>query len=363
MASEPSSTPQHGYLVLADISGYTAYLAGVELEHAHDILRELLELIVNRFQPLLALAHLDGDAVFAIAPAERLPHGETLLELIEVTYAAFRDRLDSIRRRTTCTCQACRSVSDLDLKFLVHYGQYLAESIAQQPEILGLDVNLVRDRLLKDQASGGGWRGYALFTAPCLAHLGLQPAELHVRELAGTYAHIGEVKTYLLDLQASYQARLDARRVRVDPAKADAHLTHDFTAPPPVVWAWLNDPDKRTRWMAGRTWSAALRIGGRLGVGARNHCNHRQGSLSEVIVDWRPFDYYTVEASASPMNIVTSQTYQLEPLAGTGTRLSTSVRVQTPRWLAGIIGPMLLHVILKRDLDRMARLMELEREK
>jgi hypothetical protein len=28
---------QHGYLVLADISGYTSYLAGVELTHARDI--------------------------------------------------------------------------------------------------------------------------------------------------------------------------------------------------------------------------------------------------------------------------------------------------------------------------------------
>jgi len=37
---------QHGYLVLADISGYTSYLAGTELEHAHEVLTELLETIV-----------------------------------------------------------------------------------------------------------------------------------------------------------------------------------------------------------------------------------------------------------------------------------------------------------------------------
>jgi len=36
-------TTQHGYLILAEISGYTAYLAGVELDHAHDILTDLLE--------------------------------------------------------------------------------------------------------------------------------------------------------------------------------------------------------------------------------------------------------------------------------------------------------------------------------
>jgi len=47
---------QHGYLVLADISGYTPYLVGTELTHARDILTELLELIVEHFKPSLEIA-------------------------------------------------------------------------------------------------------------------------------------------------------------------------------------------------------------------------------------------------------------------------------------------------------------------
>ena len=30
---------QHGYLVLADISGYTSYLVGVELTHTREMIR------------------------------------------------------------------------------------------------------------------------------------------------------------------------------------------------------------------------------------------------------------------------------------------------------------------------------------
>ena len=30
---------QHGYLVLPNISGYTSYLAGVELTHTHETIR------------------------------------------------------------------------------------------------------------------------------------------------------------------------------------------------------------------------------------------------------------------------------------------------------------------------------------
>lgn len=37
-----TSETEHGYLILADISGYTSYLAQVELEHAQEILTDLL---------------------------------------------------------------------------------------------------------------------------------------------------------------------------------------------------------------------------------------------------------------------------------------------------------------------------------
>ena len=56
---------RHGYLVLADISGYTSYLAQVELEHAHEILTDLLETIVEKFKQILTVSKLEGDAVFA----------------------------------------------------------------------------------------------------------------------------------------------------------------------------------------------------------------------------------------------------------------------------------------------------------
>ena len=42
---------QHGYLVLADISGYTSYLAGVELDHAQGVLTDLLETIAPASNP------------------------------------------------------------------------------------------------------------------------------------------------------------------------------------------------------------------------------------------------------------------------------------------------------------------------
>jgi hypothetical protein len=50
---------QQGYLILADISGFTSFMASAELEHAHAIVGELLELIVKRFSPLLILVEFE----------------------------------------------------------------------------------------------------------------------------------------------------------------------------------------------------------------------------------------------------------------------------------------------------------------
>jgi hypothetical protein len=56
---------QQGYLWLADISGYTSFVAGTELEHSQDILSELLEVILTRIKPHLTIHKIEGDAVFS----------------------------------------------------------------------------------------------------------------------------------------------------------------------------------------------------------------------------------------------------------------------------------------------------------
>ena len=351
--------PERGYLVLADISGFTAYLAGTELEHAHEIIRELLEFIVTRLQPLLTLAQIEGDAVLAYAPEARVPRGETLLELLEATYAAFKDRLTSISRRVTCTCTACRNVTTLDLKFLVHHGEYLTHHIHDYPELLGLAPLFVREREWKEPvAQAVGWRSYALFTTDSLAHLGLPPEGLPVLEFSN-----GQVKTYGLNLGAWYQAMLEARRVMISPDEADAIFTHDLAAPPPVAWEWLNDPQKRNRWYLSLLhWTARARPGGRTGPGAINHCDHGAGAALETVLDWRPFDYFTVEMRITPGGLILLVTTQLEPLPADRTRLRFCLRLQNPsaRWLARPLCGLMVQV-LRYGMNQLDRLLAQEK--
>lgn len=321
---------QHGYLILADISGYTSYLAGVELDHAHAILTDLLETIVARFKTLLNIVKLEGDAVFAYLPEDNVPRGETLLELLESTYVAFRDRRETSLRGTTCPCRACRDIPRLDLKFLLHHGDYMVQNVSGIKELVGSDVNLVH-RLLKNHIGEvTGWRAYTLFTERAKEHLGLQLEGLHVQTEA--YEHLGQVNTLSYDLHARYQQLVDARRVVV--AEREAHVTYsqDIPASPTVAWDWLNDPHKRARYtfQEGLVFLPILRPGGRTDIGARTHCMHgKEAAMQEIVLDWRPFDYCTVEQDARPMFGLVTMTFRLEPLdEGRRTRLTACLKGQ-----------------------------------
>src|SRR6478736_1117704 len=88
------------YLLLADISGYTGFMSGVEQEHgvdfsegipaAYGVLGDLLNAVIEGVEPEFGLVKLEGDAVFAAAPAATLDgHGEQVLEKLAATYESF----------------------------------------------------------------------------------------------------------------------------------------------------------------------------------------------------------------------------------------------------------------------------------
>ena len=97
MSSENTMPDNHrarqGYLLLADISGYTAFLTGTELEHAHAIIHELTRLIRERLASPMRFVKVEGDAVSCYAEAAAFRAGERLGELIEACYFDFSNSL------------------------------------------------------------------------------------------------------------------------------------------------------------------------------------------------------------------------------------------------------------------------------
>ncbi|HEX6032833.1 MAG TPA: DUF2652 domain-containing protein [Anaerolineales bacterium] len=344
-----SATTQHGYLLLADISGYTSFVAGTELDHSHEILSDLLETICMQIEKLLTIHKLEGDAVFAYAPEALISRGETMLELVEATYVAFRDRQTDIKRSTTCTCRACQSIPSLDLKFILHHGDYILQQVREIREMVGSDVNLIH-RLSKNHVTDAtGWRAYLMITEPCLDHLDLKLEDVHNQ--VESYEHLGEIKTINLDMHRRYDEIKEARRIVIGEQEADLHFSVDFSTPPPVTWDWLQDPIRRNIWGGGHVhWTSGDRPKGRAGSGASNHCAHGKAVSTEVTLDWHPFEYSTVDTYEAGKKRF-SETFYLEPLPNGGTRVHNYSRIvmPIPRGLRRIVARLVLINQMKYD--------------
>ncbi|NUO82566.1 DUF2652 domain-containing protein [candidate division KSB1 bacterium] len=323
-----ASVIQRGYFVLADISGYTSFMASNELDHVQGILNNILTLIIRHMTPTLTLIEVEGDAVFLYTPQSKMLRGETLLELVETTYITFRDRQKTMQRNATCSCNACQAIPSLDLKFIIHYGEYVLQEVMGHDKPIGSCVNLAH-RLLKNKVSEAtGWRGYALCSEPCLKQMEIWPNSMYAE--VETYEHLGEVQTYSMNLDVRYKELTEDRRTVLRAEEADVALTHHFPAPLPVVWEWLNDPPKRTIWMKGSSWAVKERPRGRTGPGTHNHCSNYR--FIEEILDWRPFEYFTVRYSRGLLKLII--TGELKPTAE-GTQIYWNMKLDSawPRWL------------------------------
>jgi uncharacterized protein YndB with AHSA1/START domain len=282
-----AATPESGFLVIADLTGYTAYLSGSEIEHAPAIAGDLLETIVGRLEPPFRLAKFEGDAAFLFAEDGRAD-GSLLLDAIEASYLAFRRRLRSIDQATTCDCNSCRLAPRLDLKVFIHHGAFVWSRIAGRDELAGSDVIVVH-RLLKGGAVEARANGFALFTTNAVDALGLDPEALGLRSGEESIEHLGHVDTFTLDLEARWQAESGERRLEIAESDAAFDLEATFAAEPSVVWAHLTSPALRTRW-EGQIVITEASAGGHRGVGTTAQCVTGRLATLEEIIDWQPYD-------------------------------------------------------------------------
>jgi hypothetical protein len=304
-------------LLRTDISGYTGYLAGVELDHAQDILADLMGTIVSALRPGFRLAKLEGDAAFTYAITEKLD-GSLLLDTIERCYFSFRRRRRDVRQATSCECNACVRIPDLNLKFVVHHGTILRQRVAGQEELLGPDVILVHRLLKNDVIASTGIEAYALFSQQCVDAMDVDVSALGMRASSETYEHIGAVHVWIHDLDRRWQEEESRTRVIVDEGRAVYRIDMRTSAPPQVAWEFVTTPGRRITWQLGVTGVEVIATGNRRGVGATNHCMHGEGASIEEVLDWRPYDYFTyrntVPTAMGPVHFLA--TTEFEPTAG-----------------------------------------------
>src|SRR5947199_396663 len=160
---------QQGFLLIADITGYTMFLTRSELEHAQGILDALFKSIFAEIKAPIILSNLQGDAALTYLPDVKLPQRQFPLDAIERIYCSFANTLGAMRLNTTCTCNACRNMNQLDLKFFLHHGAFATQEMAGRTELQGAEVIRLH-RLMKNSVTAAtGIKAYALVTEQDMA--------------------------------------------------------------------------------------------------------------------------------------------------------------------------------------------------
>jgi hypothetical protein len=189
-------TAERGFLVLADISGFTAFVTRTELEHGPPIIAELLEAVIHRLAPPLEVQEVEGDAVFAFGLDRVIVPAATLLDVVGDAFGAFTARRQELAADETCGCRACRSVGELELKVIAHHGVFLQQTVAGRRQLGGANVILAH-RLLKNRLTATA--GYLLLTEAALRRIDIAPTAAGLSARSERYEYLGEVRCFVAE--------------------------------------------------------------------------------------------------------------------------------------------------------------------
>lgn len=186
------------FLVVVDISGYTRFITGrsLALEHAEQIVTDLLDSVLDQSRHPLILNKLEGDAalMYAEIDAADSQSGRDMLAQVRSFFPAFRERVAALSAfRKNCSCDACSNITALSLKAFVHAGEIVLKKVRQFDELAGEPVILLH-RLMKNSVPS---KEYVMLTDAAAKHAALDLSALasHVEQVEGMGGHrvwIGE---------------------------------------------------------------------------------------------------------------------------------------------------------------------------
>jgi class 3 adenylate cyclase len=195
------------YLLLADITGYSSFMRSVEDMHgvdfsegipaAYSVLGALLNTVIEGLEPDFTVVKLEGDAVFAAAPATGYDdRGDALLAKLMTMYQAFLGSRTRAIPANDHVCQACPSVVNLDLKIVLHRGHAVRQTVGPGWDLVGPAVTLAHRMLKNNVREQVGSQPYLFLTDDAASALGSDTGLAHTEE----YPDAGLIRGRILDL-------------------------------------------------------------------------------------------------------------------------------------------------------------------
>ncbi len=340
-------------ILIPDISGFTEFTSATELDHSAHIINELLEIIVLSNSTGFTLAEIEGDAVLFYRTGDPLTWGDSIDQCLAI-FNNFHERLKVIERDTVCQCGACQGVSELTLKFIVHFGEIKEIRVAQFTKATGIAM-IVAHRLLKNSVDS---REYILVSDDCLKlYPEREAADLEWITGREDYPAIGAVEFTYADLSEirRRQPELPAREAFVI-TRGEYSLQVEIAAPLIEVYQHIINVDERTKWILGAEKIERDPVTERIGM--RHNCVF-QGMVIENICLYGEVDAdsarYVEHVIIKELGIDALDTYTLTAHDG-GTMVEFNIDPKETQLAPEVMAEML--GAIKANLEALKRLCE-----
>jgi hypothetical protein len=332
-----------GVLVLADISGYTEFVAQTEIDHSWEILRELLDTMVRSVRGSLEVSQVEGDCILFIGGIDET----RAIELLERSYVAYHRRLRAMQAGTTCPCAACRTLGGLRIKFVLNRGTYSRQKVGNVEQLHGSDV-IVGFRLLKNSIPS---HEYILATTPVLDRLPPAVAATFTPH-SETYDHLGTVPGGYVELAPLWAAAQAAERKRVDPAEAKVSGSVVVEGDPAAVWPVAEEPELWRRLM--EVADVEKVAGARGGMAdAEYHCHHGKDGKELIvfrIISAVPERESHMVSSVAGLDLY--QSFYAEPAGPGRTRVSVHYDWKQGPGVDGAIREVVMRFVMRQSVGR-----------
>ena len=336
-----------GTFILADISGYTRFVASVAIEHSNEITAHLLNAMLKANSGRWKVANIEGDCVFFYREGREDP--PALLREARNLYETFCDEIIDISARAACPCGACTTVNQLGLKFIVHAGEFEVQQIGDRQEIIGADV-VAAHCLLKNTVP---LPQYVLLTRAYADDV--SALELPAAEGSDEYDVIGPMEYTYLDLEPVRQDVEARNSFFLSPDEVPAAATIDIDAPPDLVWEAMVNRDKQLEYFGVKDIEVIASPHGE--VGQIHRCTLENGSFAVWVVT-------AIDEAARRMTIKQFfggrkdiyQTGEVSEGPGGGSRVGLYMTFEEPNPQF----PQLMEEFLQRSLGRLKAYCEAE---
>lgn len=240
---------KQGLLFIPDISGFTRFVTGMEIEHSRTIIQRLLEVLIDANQLGLAVSEVEGDAILFYRFGER-PGMQQVYAQVERMFQDFHRHLRTYDQRRLCQCGPCRSAVDLSLKVVTHYGEFTGYTVKQFSKLIGKDV-IVAHQLLKNDIEQ---HEYWLATDELLPHTPPEPLTGWMRwEASLKRTETGEVRFHYTQLAPLKEGIAPTPLPALEPPEAEEVLSvqRDFDMDSKRLFYTAGHTEFRHRWMEG----------------------------------------------------------------------------------------------------------------